>query len=40
MVQLVGYGRAFVLGLVEPIAVPLVLSAAAQAAEEAEHVTG
>ncbi|HBQ35294.1 MAG TPA: C4-dicarboxylate ABC transporter permease [Rhodobacteraceae bacterium] len=40
MVQLVGYGRAFVLGLVEPIAVPLVMSAAAQAAEEAEHVTG
>ena len=40
LVQLWGYGRAFVLGLVEPIAVPLVLSAAAQAAEEAEHVTG
>lgn len=40
MVQLWGYGRAFVLGLVEPVAVPLVLSAAAQAAEEAEHVTG
>ncbi len=40
MLQLWGYGRAFVLGLVEPIAVPLVLSAAAQAAEEAEHVTG
>lgn len=40
VIQLWGYGRAFVLGLVEPIAVPLVLSAAAQAAEEAEHVTG
>ena len=39
MVQLVGYGRAFMLGLVEPVAVPLVMSAAAQAAEEAEHVT-
>ncbi len=38
--QLWGYGRAFVLGLVEPVAVPLVLSAAAQAAEEAEHVAG
>jgi len=38
MVQLVGYGRAFVKGLVEPVAVPLVMSAAAQAAEEAEHV--
>jgi len=40
ILQLWGYGRAFVLGLVEPIAVPLVLSAAAQAAQEAEHVTG
>lgn len=36
--QLWGYGRAFVLGLVEPVAVPLVQSAAAQAAEEAAHV--
>ncbi len=40
MIQLWGYGRAFVLGLSEPVAVPLVMSAAAQAAEEAEHVTG
>jgi len=40
MVQLWGYGRAMVLGLSEPIAVPLVMSAAAQAAEEAEHVAG
>ncbi len=40
ILQLWGYGRAFVLGLVEPVAVPLVLSAAAQAAEEAEHVAG
>lgn len=38
--QLWGYGRAFLLGLVEPVAVPLVMSAAAQAAEEAEHVAG
>jgi len=40
LVQLWGYGRAVVLGLSEPIAVPLVMSAAAQAAEEAEHVAG
>ena len=40
MVQLWGYGRAMVLGLSEPVAVPLVMSAAAQAAEEAEHVAG
>ncbi len=40
MVQLWGYGRALVLGLPEPVAVPLVMSAAAQAAEEAEHVAG
>ena len=40
VLQLWGYGRATVLGLVEPIAVPLVMSAAAQAAEEAEHVAG
>ncbi|WP_323785352.1 TRAP transporter small permease [Thalassovita sp.] len=37
--QVWGYGRAFVLGLSEPVAVPLVMSAAAQAAEEAEHVS-
>ena len=40
VLQLWGYGRAMVLGLVEPVAVPLVMSAAAQAAEEAEHVAG
>ncbi len=40
MIQLFGYGRALVLGLSEPVAVPLVMSAAAQAAEEAEHVAG
>ncbi len=39
-IQLWGYGRAFVLGLSEPVAVPLVVSAAVQAAQEAEHVTG
>jgi len=36
VVQLWGYGCAVVLGLSEPVAVPLVMSAAAQAAEEAE----
>ena len=38
--QLWGYGRAFALGLVTPVAVPLVQSAAEQAASEADHVTG
>jgi TRAP-type C4-dicarboxylate transport system permease small subunit len=38
--QLWGYGRALVLGLAEPVAVPLVRSAAEIAAEEAEHVKG
>ena len=36
--QLWGYGRDCVLGLVEPVAGPLVEAAAAQAAEEAAHV--
>lgn len=40
ILQLWGFGRAFVLGLDRPIAVPLAKSAAAQAAEEAEHVGG
>ncbi|PIE15856.1 MAG: C4-dicarboxylate ABC transporter permease [Rhodobacterales bacterium] len=40
LLQIWGYGRAFWLGLVEPVAVPMVQSAAAQAAEEAEHVSG
>ncbi|SMX34776.1 TRAP transporter small permease subunit [Actibacterium lipolyticum] len=40
MLQLWGYGRAFILGLVEPVAVPLVQSAAEQAAAEAEAVSG
>lgn len=38
--QLWGYGRAFLLNLVEPVAVPLVQSAAEQAAAEAETVSG
>ncbi|MGX9351839.1 TRAP transporter small permease subunit [Shimia sp. W99] len=33
--QLWGYGRAFVLGLSEPVAIPLIKSAAQQAADEA-----
>jgi TRAP-type C4-dicarboxylate transport system permease small subunit len=37
--QLIGYGRGLFLG-VEPVAVPLVKSAAEQAAEEALHVSG
>jgi len=40
VIQLWGYGRAFALGLVEPVAVPLVQSAAEQAASEAETVSG
>lgn len=36
VLQLWGYGRAFVLGLVEPAAVPLVLSVAEQAAAEVD----
>ncbi len=40
LVQLWGYGRAVVLGLSEPVAVPLIMSAAAQAAEEAELMVG
>jgi len=40
VLQLWGYARAFVLGLVEPVAVPLVQSAAEQAAAEAETVSG
>ncbi|MHC0053077.1 TRAP transporter small permease subunit [Actibacterium sp. D379-3] len=40
VLQLWGYGRAIVLNLVEPVAVPLVQSAAEQAAAEAETVSG
>ncbi|TDX32529.1 TRAP transporter small permease subunit [Rhodovulum visakhapatnamense] len=39
-VQLWGFGRAFVLGLAAPVAVPLVVSVADQAAAEAGHVSG
>ncbi len=38
--QLWGYGRAILLNLNEPVAVPLVQSAAEQAAAEAETVSG
>lgn len=40
LLQLWGYGRAFVLGLPNPVAVPLVQSAAEQAAEEAAYISG
>ncbi|WP_226780813.1 TRAP transporter small permease subunit [Oceaniglobus trochenteri] len=40
VLQLWGYGRAFVLNLSEPVAVPLVQSAAEIAAAEAETVSG
>ena len=40
VLQLVGFGRAFVLGLESPAAVPLVQSVAEQAAQEAEHISG
>ncbi len=40
VLQLWGYGRAFVSGLADPVAVPLVQSAAEQAAAEAETVSG
>ena len=38
--QLVGYARALALGIERPVAVPLVQSAAEQAAAEAEHIQG
>ncbi|KAJ31146.1 TRAP transporter small permease subunit [Sulfitobacter pontiacus] len=40
LLQIWGYGRAFVLGLEKPVAVPLVQSAAEQAMAEAEHLDG
>ncbi|MFV1531424.1 MULTISPECIES: TRAP transporter small permease subunit [unclassified Phaeobacter] len=40
LLQVWGYGRALVLGLDSPAAVPLVQSAAEQAAAEAEHLGG
>ncbi|GGO62381.1 TRAP-type C4-dicarboxylate transport system, small permease component [Roseovarius pacificus] len=39
ILQLWGFGRAFWLGEAQPVAVPLVLDAATQAAQEAEHVS-
>ena len=40
VLQIYAYGKAFFLNISEPIAVPLVQSAAEQAAEEAKHVSG
>ncbi|AZV77815.1 TRAP transporter small permease [Parasedimentitalea marina] len=40
MLQVWGYGRALILGLKHPVAVPLIQSAAAQAAAEAEQLSG
>ena len=40
VLQIWGYGRALVLGLEHPVAVPLVQSAAEQAMAEAEHLDG
>jgi len=40
VLQIVGYGRAFALGLDRPVAVPLVQSVAEQAMSEAEHLEG
>lgn len=40
LLQIWGYGRALVLGLEHPVAVPLVQSAAEQAMAEAEHLGG
>ncbi|EIE48715.1 C4-dicarboxylate ABC transporter permease [Salipiger aestuarii] len=40
VLQLWGYGRAFVLGLDRPVAVPLVQTVAEQAAAEAAHIQG
>lgn len=40
VIQLIGFGRALWLGLENPVAVPLILSVAEQAAAEAEHIEG
>lgn len=40
VLQLWGFGRAFLQGLESPVAVPLILNAAEQAAAEAEHIQG
>ena len=39
VLQVIGYGRAFVQNAEDPVAVPLVVDAATQAAEEARHVS-
>ena len=39
ILQLLAYGRAFILNLKSPVAVPIVQTAAEQAATEAEHVS-
>jgi hypothetical protein len=39
LIQLWGFGVAFVTNAVVPVAVPLVLDAATQAAAEAQHIT-
>jgi TRAP-type C4-dicarboxylate transport system permease small subunit len=39
-IQVIGYGRAIISGTDSPIAVPLIQSAAEQAAAEAEHIEG
>ena len=40
LLQLCGFGRAFVLGIERPVAVPLVQTAAEQARAEADHMQG
>ena len=40
LLQIWGFGRAFVLGLENPVAVPLIQDSAAQAAHEAEQLEG
>lgn len=39
-IQVIGYGRAIISGTDSPVAVPLIQSAAEQAAAEAEHIEG
>ena len=39
LLQIWGYGRAFFLGLEQPVAVPLIQDAAAQAMAEAEQLS-
>jgi hypothetical protein len=39
VLQIIGYGRAFLENAEKPVAVPLVVDAATQAAEEARHVS-